>query len=126
MNYKTEHNIQSLIMLKLSELGYVPLRANAGQFWQGKTATINGQLILTNIKSIKGMPEGTSDIICIMPNGKTAYIEIITDTSNKQGFDIKISMSEGETNKRIQGKTIYIKVAKSGIRKNKLKNFLWH
>ena len=87
--YKTEHNIQSLIMVKLSELGYVPLRANAGQFWQGKTATINGQLILTNIKSIKGMPEGTSDIICIMPNGKVAWIECKTATGKQREAQIR-------------------------------------
>ena len=87
--YKQEHNIQSLIMLKLSELGYVPLRANAGQFWQGKTATINGQLILTNIKSIKGMPEGTSDIICIMPNGKVAWIECKTATGKQREAQIR-------------------------------------
>ena len=87
-NYKTEHNIQSLIMLKLSELGYIPLRANAGQFWQGKVAQLNGQMILTNIKSIKGMPEGTSDIICIMPNGKTAWIECKTATGKQREAQI--------------------------------------
>lgn len=76
--YKTEHNIQSLIMLKLSELGYVPLRANSGKFWQGQLATLNGKQILTNLKAVKGMPEGTSDIICIMPNGKIAWIECKT------------------------------------------------
>ena len=87
--YKSEHNIQSLIMVELSKLGYIPLRANSGQFWQGKTATINGQLILTNIKAIKGMPEGTSDIICIMPNGCTAWIECKTATGKQRDAQIR-------------------------------------
>lgn len=83
-----EHNIQSLIMIKLSELGCVPLRANSGKFWQGKLATINGQRILTNLQAVKGMPEGTSDIICIMPNGKTAWIECKTLTGKQREAQI--------------------------------------
>ena len=87
--YKTEHNIQSLIMLKLSELGYVPLRANSGKFWQGQLSTLNGKQILTNLKAVKGMPEGTSDIICIMPNGKIAWIECKTATGKQREAQIK-------------------------------------
>lgn len=87
--YKQEHNIQSLIMIELSKLGYIPLRANAGQFWQGQQATIDGQRILTNIKAVKGMPEGTSDIICIMPNGRTAWIECKTATGKQREAQIR-------------------------------------
>ena len=65
-------------MIELSKRGYVPLRANSGEFWQGVLATLDGQRILTKLKSIKGMPEGTSDIICIMPNGRVAWIECKT------------------------------------------------
>ena len=88
-NYKTEHNIQNLIMIKLSELGYIPLRANAGRFWQGQQATINGNRVLTNLKAIQGMPEGTSDIICIMPNGKTAWIECKTLTGRQREAQVR-------------------------------------
>ena len=73
-----EHNIQSLIMCKLSEMGFVPLRANSGIFWQGKQVTINGTKALIDLKAVKGMPKGTSDIICIMPNGQVAWIECKT------------------------------------------------
>ena len=83
-NYKQEHNIQSLIMIKLSEMGYIPLRANAGRFWQGQQATINGERILTNLKAVQGMPEGTSDIICIMDNGRVAWIECKTATGRQR------------------------------------------
>ena len=87
--YKSEKNIQALIMLRLSELGCVPLRANSGKFWQGQTATLNGKLILTNLQAVKGMPEGTSDIICIMPNGRTAWIECKTATGKQREAQIK-------------------------------------
>lgn len=87
--YKTEHNIQSLIMIELSKLGYVPLRANSGQFWQGQSVTIEGKRALINIQSIKGMPEGTSDIICIMPNGRTAWIECKTATGKQREAQVR-------------------------------------
>ena len=71
-------------MIKLSELGYIPLRANAGRFWQGKQATLNGKRILTDLKAVQGMPEGTSDIICIMNDGKVAFIECKTATGRQR------------------------------------------
>lgn len=89
MPYKTEHNIQSLIMVELSKLGYIPLRANSGQFWQGQSVTIEGKRALINIQAVKGMPEGTSDIICIMPNGRTAWIECKTATGKQREAQIR-------------------------------------
>lgn len=87
--YKQEHNIQSLIMVELSKLGYIPLRANSGKFWQGMIATLDGHLILTNIKAVKGMPEGTSDIICIMDKGRTAWIECKTATGKQREAQVR-------------------------------------
>ena len=76
---KSEHRIQDEIRLALSEHGVV-LRLNSGQFWQGKRVWSNEfkQFVLTDLRLVKGCPEGTSDLLYIGKN-TIAFIECKDD-----------------------------------------------
>lgn len=64
----TEHEIQSAIRLKLSEMGYCVFRINVGKF---KLA--DGRWFET------GAPKGYSDLTAIK-DGKVYFIEVKTET----------------------------------------------
>ncbi len=64
----TEHDIQSAIRLKLSEMGYCVFRINVGKF---KLA--DGRWFET------GAPKGYSDLTAIK-DGKVYFIEVKTET----------------------------------------------
>ena len=60
-----ESRLKNTIELKLSELGYIPLRLNVGTFY-----TYLGDRIST------GLPKGTSDLLAIQPGtGRAVFIE---------------------------------------------------
>ena len=65
---KSEHDIQSEIRLKLSEMGYCVFRINVGKF---KTA--DGRWFDT------GVPKGYSDLTAIK-DGKVYFLEVKTET----------------------------------------------
>jgi hypothetical protein len=69
----TEHDIQNQIRIALSQYG-VPYRTNAGDFYQGKRV---GD-ILTDIRVVKGLPKGFSDLMFIGDDGTVAFIEVKT------------------------------------------------
>lgn len=60
----TEHDLQNLIRLKLSHLGYRAFRANVG-----KVKLSDGRWFDT------GLPVGFSDIFCVK-DGRVAFIEV--------------------------------------------------
>ena len=64
----TEHDIQSAIRLKLSELGYAVFRANVGRF-----QTKDGRWFDT------GLPKGFSDLFAIK-DGRVYFLEVKTET----------------------------------------------
>ena len=76
---KSEHKIQDEIRLGLSEHGVV-LRLNSGMFWQGKRVWSSEfqQYVLTDLRLVKGCPEGTSDLLYIGEN-TAAFIECKDD-----------------------------------------------
>lgn len=64
----TEHDIQSAIRLKLSELGYCVFRVNAG-----KVKLADGRWFDT------GVPKGFSDLFAVK-DGKIFFIEVKSET----------------------------------------------
>lgn len=64
----TEHDIQNLIRIKLSELGYAVFRINSG-----KVRMADGRWFDT------GVPKGFSDLIACK-DGKIYFLEIKTET----------------------------------------------
>ena len=69
-----EQDIQSLIMIEISKLGGIPIRLNSGKAWGGVMS--NGVII--HPRAIKLCPEGTPDILAILPNGRVAWVECKT------------------------------------------------
>lgn len=69
-----EHNLMNEIMLYCGKQGYISLRLNSGKAWQGIIKRTNVGIILTALKAIELCPEGTSDLLIIMPN-KIAFVE---------------------------------------------------
>lgn len=63
-----EHDIQSMIRLKLSELGYAVFRANVGRF-----QTKDGRWFDT------GLPKGFSDLFAVK-DGRIYFLEVKTET----------------------------------------------
>ena len=63
----TEHDIQSSIRIKLSELGYCVFRINVGRF-----KTEDGRWFDT------GLPKGFSDLIAVK-DGRIYFLEVKTD-----------------------------------------------
>jgi hypothetical protein len=60
-----ESALKNKIRIRLSELGYIPLRLNVGTFF-----TADGRPVST------GLPEGTSDLVAIEPGtGRAVFIE---------------------------------------------------
>lgn len=80
-----ESNISKLIEIEASKYGCITLRLNSGKFYQG---TLKNN-ILTNLRHIKGCPEGTSDLLIIAPNGKTIYCETKTATGKQRDPQIR-------------------------------------
>ena len=76
----TETEIQTNIMLALSERGAIPIRLNSGRAWQGDF--VNG--IIRHPRPIRLCPEGTADVLAILPGGKTAWIECKTLTGRQR------------------------------------------
>lgn len=64
----TEHDVQNLIRLKLSELGYAVFRINSG-----KVRMADGRWFDT------GVPKGFSDLIACK-DGKIYFLEVKTET----------------------------------------------
>ena len=62
----TEHDLQSLFRLRLSEAGVV-LRLNVG-----RVRTADGRWFDT------GLPPGTPDLMVVLPGGRTAWVEVKT------------------------------------------------
>lgn len=74
----TEHDIQDAIRIALSENGGLCFRCNAGEFWQGRRvySPAYKQDILLDIRAVKGLPKGFTDLLYISPGGKVAFIEV--------------------------------------------------
>ena len=74
----TEHDIQDAIRIALCENGGLCFRCNAGEFWQGRKvySPAYKQDILLDIRAVKGLPKGFTDLLYISPGGKVAFIEV--------------------------------------------------
>lgn len=77
-----ETNIQSAIMLALSEAGCVVFRNNTAGAWIGKIIHKAGnQVTLTDSHMIRfGLCVGSSDVIGIAPDGRFLAVEVKTST----------------------------------------------
>ena len=75
-----ESDIQTNIMISLSERGCMVLRLNSGRAWQGDF--VNGNI--RHPRPIRLCPEGTADVLAILPGGKTAWIECKTLTGRQR------------------------------------------
>lgn len=59
-----EQDIQSQILIAMSQAGACCFRINAGSFWSGEILSHDGKmLLLKNPRKIQGAPEGFSDIV---------------------------------------------------------------
>lgn len=78
MSNKSEHIIQSEIQVALSSADSCVFRTNAGIFYQGKLVYSKefGQKVLVNLRPVKGLPKGFSDLIYFGNNGDHAFIEV--------------------------------------------------
>lgn len=81
---KREHRIQDEIQVALSGKDSCVFRTNSGMFYQGKLAYSEEfkQLVLINLRMVKGLPEGFSDLIYVGNNGNFAFIECKTQMGN--------------------------------------------
>lgn len=75
----TEHDIQAQVMLELSKHGRV-FRTNAGEYYQGTEVWSKEfkQNVLINLRRIKGLPKGFSDLMVVTPGGHVAFVETKT------------------------------------------------
>lgn len=75
----TEHDIQAKVMLELSKHGKV-FRTNAGEYYQGEVTWSREyrQNVLVNLRRIKGLPKGFSDLMVVTPGGHVAFVETKT------------------------------------------------
>ena len=76
---KSEHRIQNEIRLALSEYGIV-LRLNSGKFWQGRRVWSEEfrQYVLTELRPVQGLPEGTADLLFLGDGKNIAFVECKT------------------------------------------------
>lgn len=74
----TEHDIQDAIRIALCEGGGLCFRCNAGEFWQGRRvySPAYKQDILLDIRAVKGLPKGFTDLLYVSPYGRVAFIEV--------------------------------------------------
>lgn len=74
----TEHDIQDAIRIALSENDGLCFRCNAGEFWQGRKvySPAYKQDILIDIRAVKGLPKGFTDLLYVSPYGRVAFIEV--------------------------------------------------
>lgn len=75
----TEHDIQARVMLELSKHGKV-FRTNAGEYFQGEVVWSNEfqREVLINLRRVKGLPKGFSDLMVVTPGGHVAFVETKT------------------------------------------------
>lgn len=78
VNSKPEHIIQNEIQIALSSDKSCVFRTNAGTFYQGKLVYSKefGQRVLINLRPVKGLPKGFSDLEYFGDNGDHAFIEV--------------------------------------------------
>lgn len=84
-----ESNILKQIELYASKCGYLTLRLNSGIFYQGNF--LNGTL--TNLRYIRGCPDGTSDLLIIAPNGKVIFCETKTAKGKQRESQKRFQMA---------------------------------
>lgn len=77
----TEQEIQNAIMAELSDEARL-FRTNAGKMWQGDISHLRtGEIVLRNIRAVKGLPKGHSDLAGVrIGDGRAVYIEVKTPT----------------------------------------------
>lgn len=71
---KSERAIQNEIEIYCSQQGWLPLRLNSGVFYQGT----NIGDVLVNLRIVKGLPEGTPDLLVLKPLGECLWVECKT------------------------------------------------
>lgn len=77
----SESNIQNEIIRDVSaQTDARVFRTNSGRAWQGDRVwdPKRNQYILTNLRPYKGLPEGFSDLLMILPKGVTVFAEVKT------------------------------------------------
>lgn len=74
---KSEHFIQNEIQVALSSEKSCVFRTNAGTFYQGRLVFSKefNQRVLINLRVVRGLPEGFSDLLFVGENGDCAFIE---------------------------------------------------
>ncbi len=74
---KKETNIQNTIAIHVSDkYNAMVIRLNSGKAYQGNMAKLDtGEIVLKNLRHVNLCPEGTADLMCLLPNGKTVFIE---------------------------------------------------
>ena len=71
-----EDILKNNIMLEAGRLGFVCLRLNSGKAWNGKMVTTStGHHAIIDPRPIQLCPEGTSDMLFLMPDGKYCFVE---------------------------------------------------
>lgn len=77
-------------MLELSKHGKV-FRTNAGEYFQGEVAWSREfrQNVLVNLRRVKGLPKGFSDLMVVTPGGHVAFVETKTPIGRPTEEQIK-------------------------------------
>lgn len=75
----TEQDIQNSIMLALAPYGDV-FRTNAGDYWQGEQVYSQEfrQRALINLRMVRGLPNGFTDLMIVLQNGRVGFVEVKT------------------------------------------------
>jgi len=96
-----EARIQREIMLALSQAGCLVWRNNTGQAWQGKQIhRAQDQITLSQCRPVHfGLCKGSSDLICISPEGFFVAIEVKTSkgraTNEQETFISAVNKAGG-------------------------------
>jgi hypothetical protein len=70
-----EDAVKNQIMLKAGELGLICLRLNSGRAWNGKVISTPKGVVVTEARPIALCPEGTSDLLVILKDGRCCFVE---------------------------------------------------
>jgi len=75
-----EDVLKNSIMLEAGKRGFICLRLNSGKAWNGRMVRIvfgewKGHTAIIDPRPIQLCPEGTSDMLFVMPDGRYCFVE---------------------------------------------------
>jgi hypothetical protein len=70
-----EDIVKNSIMLEAGKRGFICLRLNSGQAWNGQVRQTSEGVIVINARPIALCPKGTSDLLILLKDGSYCFVE---------------------------------------------------